>query len=177
VSWSGLGPLALLVIVAVWASRVRHRAMSRSGAEAAPPVAVYTASARIEAPIERVWAVLEDVLRWPEWTPTVTHVEALGPPALAPGAAFRVHQPGLQPAVWEVGDVVRGERFAWSSRSPGVRVRADHALVVEDGATTLHLRLEMRGMLAPIVVRFFGEKTAAFVAKEAVSLKARSEAP
>lgn len=32
----------------------------------------------IHAPVDRVWAVLADVVSWPRWLPTVTSVQALG---------------------------------------------------------------------------------------------------
>jgi uncharacterized membrane protein len=31
----------------------------------------------VEAPVERVWELLREVERWPEWAPTVTSVRRL----------------------------------------------------------------------------------------------------
>jgi len=39
----------------------------------------------IAAACERVWATMADVLRWPQWTPTVTAVRPLGEPKGSPG--------------------------------------------------------------------------------------------
>ena len=34
----------------------------------------FSVTVDIPAPPDRVWAVIADVERWPEWTPTVTRI-------------------------------------------------------------------------------------------------------
>jgi carbon monoxide dehydrogenase subunit G len=38
---------------------------------------VFSVTVEIPAPPDRVWAVLADIERWPEWTPTVTRIQRL----------------------------------------------------------------------------------------------------
>lgn len=114
---------------------------------AAPPVRV-TDRIRIEAPPDVVWAVTTDVKRWPDWTPTVTAAERLDAGPLRPGSAARLAQPGQPEAVWTVTELVVGERFAWTSRRPGLRLTGTHALRPDGDGTLNELRLDAAGPLA-----------------------------
>jgi hypothetical protein len=51
----------------------------------------------IKAPAERVWAVMRDIERWPEWTPTVTKIGRIGDGALAVESRAVIWQPKLRP--------------------------------------------------------------------------------
>ena len=60
----------------------------------------------IDAPPEVVWAVTQDVGRWPEWTPTVTAVTRVDQGPFGLGSVARIKQP-LQPqAPWVVTEFV-----------------------------------------------------------------------
>jgi len=78
----------------------------------------------INASPAAIWQVLADVERWPTWTPTVLEVEPLtsnGHKAgLKVGARYRVVQPKLRPAVYEVTEC------APTRPSPGSRKPRRH---------------------------------------------------
>ena len=82
----------------------------------------------ISAPPARVWAVMSDIGRWPEWTPTVTRVDLLDPGPLAVGQRARIRQPRLPVAVWRITALEPGRSFTWVTRSPGVEVTARHSV-------------------------------------------------
>ncbi len=137
----------------------------------------FTATTLIDAPVEQVWLVLADVLHWPQWLPTVTSVEALGPPNMVVGANYRIVQPKLRPAVWSVVELEPPSRFSWESRSPGVRTVADHVVnAVTPDSTSLFLQVSLHGPLAGLAALVAGRLTHRYLEREAASLKHRAEA-
>src|SRR5215218_8712666 len=89
----------------------------------------FSITAEIEAPPEHVWAIMRDIERWPEWTPTVTSIQRLDPGPLVVGSRARVRQPKLPPADWRVTSLNEANRtFTWITRGPGVQVIARHSV-------------------------------------------------
>lgn len=136
-----------------------------------PSFAVTTS---IAAPAERIWPVLADVMRWPEWLPTVTSVEALDEPTLRIGARYRVLQPKLRPAVWSITLVEPGRRFVWESRQPGVLAVADHVVVpASAGGTSVTLSVSFSGLLGGLVGLVAGRLTRDYIGQESAALARR----
>ena len=130
----------------------------------------------IAAPPERVWAVMADVERWPEWTPTVTRVERLDRGPLAVGSRARIRQPRRPPAVWGVSALVEGRSFIWVTRSPGTRVVARHAVEPVAQGSRVTLSLSFSGLLGPLVARLTRRLNERYLALEAEGLRKRSMA-
>ena len=83
---------------------------------------------RIAASIHRVWAILVDLKRWPEWNASVERIEELTSHSLGLGSRVRIHQPKLRPAVWVVTAWEPESRFVWEAAGPGVTVVGSHVL-------------------------------------------------
>lgn len=130
----------------------------------------------ISAPDSSVWALLSDVLAWPQWLPTVISVAPLGAGRLEAGERFRVLQPRLLPAIWEVVSVQAGRSFVWVSKSPGLAMRASHVVEPAGAGCRLTLEFEFSGILAPLARLLAGSITERYIRTEAASLKARAEA-
>jgi uncharacterized protein YndB with AHSA1/START domain len=131
----------------------------------------------IAAPPERVWSVMADVERWPEWTPTVTRIERLDQGPLAVGSRARIRQPKLPVAIWEVTELREGRGFTWVTRSPGVRVVATHGVERVGQGTRATLSVEFSGLLGGLVARLTRGLNHRYLALEAQGLRERSTRP
>jgi carbon monoxide dehydrogenase subunit G len=129
----------------------------------------------IDAPPEKVFAVLCDVERWPEWTPTVTRVQRLEGGPFAIGSSAKVRQPKLRPAVWRVTELQDGRNFTWSTRLPGLHMTAGHLIEPRGAGCRVELTFELSGLIAPVASRLYGDLIERYVATESQALKKRSE--
>jgi uncharacterized protein YndB with AHSA1/START domain len=129
----------------------------------------------IQASPERVWAVLRDVERWPEWTPTVTSIQRVDRAPLAVGSRARVYQAKLPPAEWQVTELEEGRSLAWVTRSPGVRVTARHSVEASEGGSRVTLSLHFSGVLGLLVARLTRGLNERYLSLEARGLRERSE--
>jgi uncharacterized membrane protein len=138
-------------------------------------VTSFSVVVHIEAPPDEVVAVLFDVERWPEWTSTMTRVRRLDPGPLTVGSAARVRQPKLPPARWQVTELDAERSFNWSTRGPGLKLEAEHLVERDLAGSRVTLSFRFSGLLAPLVVRFYGSLCRRYIAIEAEGLRKRCE--
>ena len=129
----------------------------------------------IGAPPEKVFAVLSDVERWPEWTSTMTSVQRLESGAFAVGSTAQVRQPGLRPAVWRVTELEEGRNFTWTARSPGLRMTAGHLIEPQGTGSCVTLSFELSGFMAPVASWLYSRLIERYITTESQGLKKRSE--
>jgi carbon monoxide dehydrogenase subunit G len=110
-------------------------------------------TARIEAPIQRVWDLTVNVERWVEFVPTVKHVERLEAGPLEIGSKTRLVQPHQGPRIWVVTELEAPRVFSWTSKSFGLEMTGRHLLEPTATGTTSRLELILRGPIAPLVSR------------------------
>jgi uncharacterized protein YndB with AHSA1/START domain len=132
----------------------------------------------IAAPPTRVWDVLSDVERWPQWTETVTSVRRSDQGPLRVGSRARISQPRIPETEYVVTALDPGRSFTWVASSPGVSTAAHHELEpVADTATRVRLSVTQSGWLGSVMGRFYRRLTERYLANEASGLKARCEQP
>ena len=129
----------------------------------------------IAASPERVWAVMSDVERWPEWTTSMTSVERLGPSPLGVGSRVRVKQPRLATALFEITKWEPGCGFDWIAPSAAATADARHLIERTPEGARVTLSVEFSGVFARVVAWWFGDLTERYIAMEAEGLKRRAE--
>ena len=129
----------------------------------------------IDAPPQKVFAVLCDVERWPEWTPTMTSVRRLDSGPFAIGSSAQVRQPKLRLNVWRVTELQDGRNFTWTTHSPGLRMTAGHLIEPKGDGSRVELTFELSGLIAPVVSRLYGGLIGRYITTESQGLKKRSE--
>ncbi|MFF0173453.1 SRPBCC family protein [Micromonospora profundi] len=136
----------------------------------------FEAGTDIAADAKRVWEVLVDVQRWPEWTASASRVERGEQGPLAVGATARLTQPKLRPAVWRVTELTEGRSFTWVSDTPGVHTSGEHLLSpLPGGGTRVELAIVQSGPLAGPVGLLYGGLLRRYLRLETEGLKRRSE--
>jgi uncharacterized membrane protein len=133
-------------------------------------------SVEVAVPATAVWAVYADVERWPEWTASITRIEALDGPELAIGKRFAIKQPRLPRLVWEISELEPGASWTWRQGSPGGLTLAVHEVVpLGPERTLVRQRIDQRGPVGTLVGVLMRGLTRKYLAMEAAGLKARCE--
>lgn len=131
----------------------------------------------INAAPEVVWAVLTDVERWPEWSPSMTKVTRLDSGPFEEGSQTRIKQPRLRTMVWTVTEMTPGRSFVWEAKGPGLTLVAGHHLTNEEGGVVqVTLTVEQRGVVGRLLEPLTSRSAKRYVHMEAEGLKRQSEA-
>jgi uncharacterized membrane protein len=138
----------------------------------------YETSTTTSADPARLWAVVSDVEKWPEWIEVYEEVRRVELGRLRIGDTAHVKQKGLAGGEWTVTELEEGRVFAWESRQPGVRIVGRHVVDAEpDGGSRLTLGLEMTGWASGFAARLLGRKSRAYVDLELKRLAAVAAQP
>ena len=139
----------------------------------------FSITTEVDAPPEVVFAVMSEVDRWPEWTPTVTRIERLGDAGvpLAVGGRLRIVQPKVPSAEWTVTALEPGRGFRFVTRSPGATVEANHwAEPMGAGRRSrVTLSVTFAGFLGQVIGWMMRGLNKRYLAQQAAGLKRRSE--
>lgn len=131
---------------------------------------------QIDAPVEVVWALTEDVEGWPAITPTMTSVERLDDGPLGVGSQARIKQPGQGARTWTVTRFEPGRTFAWSAKALGALMEGSHHLSEgPSGGCVNRLELEITGATASVVGRLLGGQLLKAITTENEGFKRSAE--
>jgi hypothetical protein len=138
----------------------------------------YETSATTTAEPARLWAVVKDVEKWPEWIDVYEEVRRADQGEISLGDTAYVKQQGLAGGEWTVTELQEGQVFAWESRQPGVRIVGRHLVSAEPtGGSRLTLQLEMTGWASGLAGLFLGRKSRSYVDLECARLSAVAAEP
>ena len=130
----------------------------------------------ISAPPERVWAVMMDVERWPEWTESMKSVERLDSGEFGVGSKARVkirRSPSAN--VWTVTELTPNRSFTWETNSGGVKGIATHIIEPDSNDSKVTLTVDLSGIFATLFGPMIAGASRQNVEMEAEGLKRRAE--
>jgi carbon monoxide dehydrogenase subunit G len=131
---------------------------------------------QINAPPERVWAVMKDVERWPEWTESIKSVERLDSGEFGAGSKAKLkirRSPNAN--VWTVTEFTPNRSFTWETNSGGVKGVATHVIVPDGNGSKVTPTIDLSGPVATLFGWFISGPSRDNVRMEAEGLKRRSE--
>jgi uncharacterized protein YndB with AHSA1/START domain len=135
---------------------------------------ISSAEVEIDAPIERVWAVLTAIEQWPAWNPDVKSVSIV--PPIAEGSTFRWKAgPGTITSLVEHLD--RPRLIAWTGRTLGIRAMHIWRLEQQNGKTLVRTEESYEGLVARMLRRSLQKTIDGALADGARYLKAEAEQP
>ena len=117
-------------------------------------MSVVTASIEIAAPRERVWRVVMDPARLPDWVTIhrkLVHADE-GPPRVGYEMDQQIHLRGVSLEVhWRLVECEPCAKAVWEGRGPArARAHTEYVLSDENGAMRFDYRNEFRPPLGPI---------------------------
>jgi carbon monoxide dehydrogenase subunit G len=130
----------------------------------------------ISAPPERVWTIMTDVERWPEWTESMKSVERLDSEEFGVGSKAKLkirRSPNAN--VWTVTELTPNRSFAWETNSGGVKGVAVHLIEPVGNGSKVTLIVDLSGIVATLFGWIIGPESRKNVDMEAEGLKRRSE--
>lgn len=138
-------------------------------------MARWETSIDIEAPAERIWDVMADVAKWPEWTPSVLAVEDVTP-GLGLGGSALVDARATPKTRWTVTRWEPGHGFDWQTRFRGTTTTGGHWIEPHAGKNRVTLSIDVRTPLGWLFRPFIGPRIMKSMQMEAAGLKRTSEA-
>jgi uncharacterized protein YndB with AHSA1/START domain len=132
-------------------------------------------SISIDAPPERVWGIMTDVERWPEWTATVAKAKRVDAGDFRVGSKARLKQPRVPTMTWTVSALEDGRSFEWTARAPGVRSVAGHLIQQEGTGSRVTLWVEQNGLVVKLMDGRFAKMADEYLHIEAAGLTRRCE--
>jgi hypothetical protein len=101
-------------------------------------------SIEADAAPEAIWALWQDVARWPAWNAGVERAELSGP--FASGGAITMVPPGEDPIALTIVEAEAPERFVDEADLGPIVVRTEHlAQRIDDGRVRVTYRTEITG--------------------------------
>jgi carbon monoxide dehydrogenase subunit G len=129
----------------------------------------------LDAAPAAVWAVMSDVERWAEWTPSIRSITRTSSGPMGVGSTALVKQPKLAPAHFVVTKWEPGRGFDWTTKHPLVTAIGSHWIEPVGAGSRVTLSVEYGGALARLIAWAYAGLTNRYLRMEAEGLKRRLE--
>ncbi len=111
----------------------------------------FSSSAEINAPIEKVWALIDKLEEWPQWMPSIKKIEKLSEGPLAVGARLSVTAKVNRLTVnllMTITEFVPGRSVVMQGKALGTHLTRSYRLEPVDGKTKATVGGEVSGLLS-----------------------------
>ncbi len=135
----------------------------------------FSSSVQMTVPFMRAWAVLQELEKWPQWTPTVRSVVRMDKEPLALGLRVKIARPKFGSDVWTVTSLQPYRGFTLATKRFGVVIKHKYDLVPSGVGSKATLTVRYEGLLAPVLATLAKKRLAQYLEIEALGLKSRAE--
>jgi carbon monoxide dehydrogenase subunit G len=130
----------------------------------------------INANPARVWQIMSDVSKWPEWTPSIESVDQIAS-NMAIGSEAVVKAKGTPKAKWRVTEWNPGQNFTWVTSVRGAKTVGEHIIQPDgEGRSKATLAIEVKGFMASLFKPMIAKTITGNLELESQGLKRRAEA-
>lgn len=132
-------------------------------------------SIEINANPARVWQIMSDVGKWPEWTPSIESVAGPEGP-MSVGSEATVKAKGTPKATWRVTEWNAGRNFTWVTSVRGAKTVGEHVIEPNgEGRSRVTLAIEVKGFMATLFKPMIAKGIISNLEMESAGLKRRAE--
>lgn len=107
----------------------------------------FTGKIDIVTPIEKVWAIMSDIEKWPEWNHDISSAKLLG--KLEPGTSF-VWKAGPSTITSLIKEVTPNKTMSWTGKTMGIRATHIWRLEQNGNGTRVTTEESWDGLVAKI---------------------------
>jgi carbon monoxide dehydrogenase subunit G len=136
---------------------------------------LFTRKIEIAAAPQTVWAIMQDVERWHEWTATIIRIQKMNSAGFNAGGKLMIEQPNLSIAVWKIAEMEPQKSFTFVKGNAFLKTVLGHVLQPTVKGTSVTLSIVFSGLLAKWVGRKYADMMNAYLVTESTGLKWISE--
>ena len=129
----------------------------------------------INASPKEVYTILIRFEYWNRWTKSISSISLLDHNKFKVGARIKVLQPKLPSAIWTIAEIIENQSLVWEKKSFGLKMIAQHSIIITNNDTLVTLRVVYEGFLAKLSYKLTSSLTDQYMTMEINGLKNESE--
>ena len=129
----------------------------------------------INANPKEVYTILTRLEYWNRWTKSISSISLLDRNKFKVGARIKVLQPKLPSAIWTIAEIIENQSLVWEKKSFGLKMKAQHSIIITNNDTLVTLRVVYEGFLAKLYYKLTSSLTDQYMTMEINGLKNESE--